>query len=93
MDDFYIDLGPSSPLALYSVESETLWTGELRIDHVLCQRPLAPSAVLLRYALDHSIPEQGEPHPVPHPSTKENQAASSLRGFFFNLPCPNSPSV
>lgn len=77
-----------------SIESETLWTGELpsSLTRSCVERPSAHSAVLLRHALCHGIPEQEENHTV-CPALlllKENQAASSLRDSFLNF--PNSSS-
>lgn len=75
-----------------SVESETLWTGELgsSLTRYCVERPSVHSAALLRHTLCRSIPEQEESTPCALPLLKEIQAASSLRASFLNLPNPSS---
>lgn len=77
-----------------SLESDTLWTGELgsSLTRYCVERPLVHSAVLLRHTLCRSIPEQEESHTMcPSLLLKEIQAASSLRASSLSLPNP-SPS-
>lgn len=75
-----------------SVESETLWTGELgsSLTRYCVERPSVHSAALLRPTLCRSIPEQEDHTMCPSLLLKEIQAASSLRASFLNLPNPSS---
>lgn len=93
MDDFYIDLWPSSPVSLsFSRVRDSLdWRIRKLADQVLCWEAIGPQCSTSQaYTLPQHSRTGGEHTTCPSLLLKEIQAASSLRASSPNLPNPSS---